>query len=1131
MKKHLLILSFLMAFSGMAFAQSNSPMHGWHTYCASEFYDAISYGTRTTIATCYPPDMAIQYAGTQITKVGMFSDDLYNSVGGLYSCSIYLGGETPAEGSIAYTMTVDVPQGLGDWAEFDLSTPIWVTGDETIWIVWETEQPLTPFPIGVCSGSDPSGNGNWAWNGTEWEHMDYLSNGDWTVKTYFNWDGPQPQPQDIYFAGSGSGIGKVWKNNTLIHSISDTTLVNLTAMQVAPEGNIFTAGYSHDSTYDFVQGRVWLNDSLVFAADSNTAINALILNGDNWIAAGVGENEWENTMGLIWQNGEVLYAYSDSIHGNQINAMAIDTLTGDIYSGGISAELEAKATVWKNDTILWRENSVSAIYSIAFDGTNLYAAGYRIDNGLPLATLWQNDSIVFQIIDTSIESGFDALALYDSSIFLAGYADDSMYVWRDEEVLFAHPRTGFSEIRELVVNGTGIYYAGQTDNLGVWKDGEILYQPEDCESINALCVLPAAPLPTFNITVEADSTGWGTVSGGGTYSFGDTATIEAFPNVGCEFLFWNDSLTDNPLEVVVVSDSTFIAHFRQIDYLIETSSSPADGGTVTPGGIYHYGETITLEALPNPGYVFDGWNDGIPDNPREITVVSDSTFVANFSIGEYLIETAVTPVGLGYVTGAGMYHYGDTVQLEAFGNLGFEFVEWTDGNTDNPRTVIVTGNALYTAHIGVQQCTIKAEVTPEGAGTVDGQGTYGYGEIIQLMARNNPGYVFVQWGDGALQNPRSVFVEGNAIYLAEFNRLEYEITTQSNPEEGGTVSGGGTYHYGDTITLTATPNDNYMFLCWSDGIASNPRTVIVRRDAEFIALFYQNGTPEYTVTVLCNNPELGSVEGSGTYPEGATMQISATPNENAYFKQWDDGDMHNPRLITVTQDTTFTAFFAEMETYYTIEVKSDNPLMGSTYGSGNFSANTVIDIGASPHPGFRFVCWQDGNTDNPRSVTVTENATYTASFETKPVQTYTITVYYEETQGFVIGAGAYEEGSTATLAAIPSDDYRFIKWSDDNTDNPREIIVTQDLVLAAFFRTTDVDEFLNTATVLYPNPANDRIHIDGLEGETQTEVFNAQGILVKTLTLSSDAEIAIDDLASGLYLIRLGSRTFKFMKR
>ena len=155
MKKHLLILSFLMAFSGMAFAQSNSPMHGWHTYCASEFYDAISYGTRTTIATCYPPDMAIQYAGTQITKVGMFSDDLYNSVGGLYSCSIYLGGETPAEGSIAYTMTVDVPQGLGDWAEFDLSTPIWVTGDETIWIVWETEQPLTPFPIGVCSGSDP----------------------------------------------------------------------------------------------------------------------------------------------------------------------------------------------------------------------------------------------------------------------------------------------------------------------------------------------------------------------------------------------------------------------------------------------------------------------------------------------------------------------------------------------------------------------------------------------------------------------------------------------------------------------------------------------------------------------------------------------------------------------------------------------------------------------------------------------------------------------------------------------------------------------------------------------------------------------------------------------------------------
>ena len=939
------------------------------------------------------------------------------------------------------------------------------------------------------------------------------------------------QAQDVYFAGNGNGIGKIWKNNTLVYSLSDTLLVNLATMRMVSDNNLYSAGYIHDTAYNHVQGRIWLNDSIVFTENPNTAINAMTLYNNDWIAAGVGENEWDRVVGLVWRNGELQYAYSDSIHDNQINALTIDPATGYIYSGGISAELESKAAVWKNDTILWIEDSTSAIYAIAFDDIDLYSAGNIFIDGLPKATLWQNDSIIFQINGVNIESGFDAITLYDNSIYLAGYVDDSLYVWQDSEVLFAYPRMGFSEIKDLVVNEFGIFYAGQSDNVGtVWKDGEILYQPEDCDIVTAVCVRPTPPPPTYTLTVMANDTLWGSVSGGGDYPLGDTATISAYPNIGCEFLFWSDSITDNPRDVIVLSDSTFIAHFGLIDYLIETSASPAEGGTVTPGGVYQYGETITLEATPNLGYVFNGWNDGNLDNPREVIVLSDSTFIAHFSIGEYLIETAVTPAGVGYVTGGGMYYYGDTVQLEAFGNLGFEFIEWTDGNTDNPRTVIVTGDALYTAHIGVQQCAIKAEVTPEGAGTVDGQGTYGYGEIIQLMARNNPGFVFTQWGDGVLQNPRSIFVEGNATYIAEFNRLEYEITTLSNPEEGGTVSGGGTYYYGDTITLTATPNDNYIFLCWSDGNTTNPRTVIVKRDAEYIALFYQNGVPEYTVNVVSNDPELGSVEGGGTYPEGATVQISAIPNENAYFKQWNDGDQHNPRLITVTQDTTFTAFFIEMDLYYTIEVKSDNLLMGSVYGSGQFPANTVISIGASPNPGFQFVSWQDGNTDNPRTVTVTENAIYIASFEIKPVQTYTITVYYEETQGFVLGAGVYEEGSTATLAAIPADDYKFIKWSDNSTENPREIIVTQDIVLAAFFNTTGVDEYDGALIRLYPNPANDRIHLEGIEEETEISFFNAQGILVKTLILSSDADIAIDDLAPGLYLMRLGRRAVKFVK-
>ena len=203
--------------------------------------------------------------------------------------------------------------------------------------------------------------------------------------------------QDIYFSGNDNGIGKIWKNNTLIHSISDTTLVSLSALQVAPDGSIFTAGNSHDSTYSIVQGRVWLNDSLMFNAGDNTNISKLVLNGSDWTAAGFGQNEWEAIEGLVWQNGELLYVYSDSILFNQINALALDTLTNDIYTGGISTELETKAAVWKNDTLLWHEDSISAIYALAFDGTDLYAAGFLYQGEQYKATLWQNDSIILDI--------------------------------------------------------------------------------------------------------------------------------------------------------------------------------------------------------------------------------------------------------------------------------------------------------------------------------------------------------------------------------------------------------------------------------------------------------------------------------------------------------------------------------------------------------------------------------------------------------------------------------------------------------------------------------------------------------------------------------------------------------------
>lgn len=79
----------------------------------------------------------------------------------------------------------------------------------------------------------------------------------------------------------------------------------------------------------------------------------------------------------------------------------------------------------------------------------------------------------------------------------------------------------------------------------------------------------------------------------------------------------------------------------------------------------------------------------------------------------------------------------------------------------------------------------------------------------------------------------------------------------------------------------------------------------------------------------------------------------------------------------------------------------------------------------------------------------------------------------------------------------------------------------------------DIDESsINNSISIYPNPANEQIHLEGLVEESEISLYNAFGVCVKTLTLNGNEEIAIDDLAAGLYLLRINKKqAVKFLKR
>ena len=206
----------------------------------------------------------------------------------------------------------------------------------------------------------------------------------------------------------------------------------------------------------------------------------------------------------------------------------------------------------------------------------------------------------------------------------------------------------------------------------------------------------------------------------------------------------------------------------------------------------------------------------------------------------------------------------------------------------------------------------------------------------------------------------------------------------------------------------------------------------------------------FTITSSVNDAGMGSVRGAGEFIEGSKISLVATPAEHHRFVKWDDGNTDNPRPVTVTADETFTAVFEPI--MFTITSSVNDAEMGSVSGAGEFIEGSVIELEALPKDNCYFVEWSDGNTDNPRSVSVTADAEYTAVFEAIPPTYYTITVSVEaEGTGEVTGSGTYKEGETVLLTAIPTEGYKFEKWSDGNTDNPRSIVIESDITLTALF--------------------------------------------------------------------------------
>ena len=86
------------------------------------------------------------------------------------------------------------------------------------------------------------------------------------------------------------------------------------------------------------------------------------------------------------------------------------------------------------------------------------------------------------------------------------------------------------------------------------------------------------------------------------------------------------------------------------------------------------------------------------------------------------------------------------------------------------------------------------------------------------------------------------------------------------------------------------------------------------------------------------------------------------------------------KLFLLAMATT-AILFTSCQKEFTVTVMSDDAGKGITFGSGTYFKGTEIEIAAQPLSGYKFLKWNDENTNNPRRVTVNKDETYTAVFK------------------------------------------------------------------------------------------------------------------------------------------------------
>ncbi|MDR3012210.1 MAG: InlB B-repeat-containing protein [Chitinispirillales bacterium] len=359
------------------------------------------------------------------------------------------------------------------------------------------------------------------------------------------------------------------------------------------------------------------------------------------------------------------------------------------------------------------------------------------------------------------------------------------------------------------------------------------------------------------------------------------------------------------------------------------------------------------------------------------------------------------------------HNAGASITVTATPNEGFTFGGWAGmpaGATTSGSSITfnISGDVTLTANFLQVTGTHTLTVTAGVGGTVAPEGTSAHsdGATVTVTAEAEEGYRFTGW-TGAPESVDSLNasitfdIDGDITLIANFEEEEegetHTLTVTAGV--GGTVSSEGisTHSAGDTITVTATPNEGYIFSGWSGtpaGAATSGSSITftINDDVTLIANFEQEeGT--FLLTVTAGDGGMVSPAGVSAHSAGASVTVTATPNAGYTFSGWSGtpagaSTSGSSITFTINDNVTLTANFEQEEPATYILTVNASPAACATAltggGEHNVGVNAPITVTAAAN--CTFTGWTgatgitNANSTTNASVLMDTAKTVTANF-------------------------------------------------------------------------------------------------------------------------------------------------------